>query len=400
MPSKIQITASQLGRTLTCPASLVLPSAKSNESNEAAYRGTIIHSYLEDYIHLGKEQALKNIPIQDDEYRLTCESINMDEILKGSNVIQTEVGFKYNIEKQTAVTIQNYRDKKNDEETNEVALIYDKNNVSKEITGIADIITISQNGEYTILDYKTGFERVSAINNPQLSFFAMCVALINKPSKITIGIVTVLENGQAKIEKQEISQDYIKAFQGKLLTAYNQVVESKLLVEKGINPDVVTSDYCKYCPAINSCPAKNKLALAMSNSTSLENILKIESLSISEIGDVWEKLKQAKKIIEIVEENIKDIVKKEVIPLPSGKCLAQFLIEKETIEAEVAEKIIRQELGDEIANKVVEKKITKTKLRTLVPDKKIYDAIIDKLSKSKALKLSTYTQIKEGNVKK
>jgi primosomal protein N' len=75
-------------------------------------------------------------------------------------------------------------------------------------------------------------------------------------------------------------------------------------------------------------------------------------------------------------------------------------VEKETIEAEVAEKIIRQELGDEIANKVVEKKITKTKLRTLVPDKKIYDAIIDKLSKSKALKLSTYTQIKEGNVKK
>lgn len=395
MFNKINITASQIGRFLTCSASSVLPSVKSNESNEAAFRGNVIHKFLEDYIHIGREKALETI--LDPEYKLTCESINMDSILQGNRIIQTEIGFKYNIENKTAVRIQNYRDIEN---KHTVELVYNELGISKEITGIADLIIISDDGEYTILDYKTGFERVSAINNPQLSFFAMCIHLINKPVKITVGIVTISEDGNFKIETQELNEDYINKFQKKIENSFYNLAETKKIVDAGKNPDVITSDYCKYCPAINSCPAYNNLALSMSTTDNLENLFNINSLSNEQIGIVWEKIKQAQKIIEIVEKNIKDLVKKQPIVLPNGKLLAQFEQTKEYIDAEKAEKILIEELGEEITNQILEKKITKTKLRTLVDDKKRFDEIIKELSKKGAIRESTYVITKEGNIKK
>lgn len=389
-----QLSASQLQRADVCPASMVMPWVKSNTPNVAAERGNIIHKFLEDSINIGRDKALE--AVQDSEYLHTCENINLNSILEDTNLIQTEIGYKYNILTDVCIKIENYRAVN----PNEITYTSKQGTtLSPEITGITDLVLTNPSGDYTILDYKTGWIPVSVLNNIQLSFFAVCIKKLYNPKNITIGIVTVAEDGNLYVEKQKLNEEYLEKMLVRLKNIYANVVSTKIDVENNIKPSVVTGEHCKYCPAMQSCPAYNSLALAMSDAANMDTLFNINSLTIDQIGVVWERVKQAQKVIEDVQKSIRERATREQIPLPNGKMLRIQQVPKESIRVTVAEPILIEELGEELAGQVIEKTITKTKLQNTLKDKSKFDALVDKLRMKGAVDDSPYKKLSEVALK-
>lgn len=101
--------------------------------------------------------------------------------------------------------------------------------------------------------------------------------------------------------------------------------------------------WCKYCPAMVSCPAKTQLALAMIGELNVAG--QISELSDEQCGRVWEKARSAKDIVERVIDAVKERARTSPVPLPNGKRLV--LVEqrgRETLDRDEVERVFT-ELG-------------------------------------------------------
>lgn len=101
--------------------------------------------------------------------------------------------------------------------------------------------------------------------------------------------------------------------------------------------------WCKYCPALNVCPAKTQLALAMLGE--LDVAAQIVELSAEQAGRVYLKAKAANDIVERVLAAVKLRAVSEPVPLPNGKRLViQERNGRESLDQEAVEKVFA-ELG-------------------------------------------------------
>lgn len=233
-------TASGIYRAQHCSASCALPQV--NTSSEQAARGTAGHRFLElvggDQAH---EKALEQIP---DAHREFCERIELDGLPLGPE-FRREVAFAFDVATGSA----RYIGQGCGRDYGQLS--------STEIAGTLDVIGFPGTLEVSIDDYKfDGYESSAPPpeKNPQLLFGALCVSRLTCATSFKLSLIHFRPDGTHWKESAEVDAFDLDAYALDLRALVNQVRAAEDTVYAGKPPPVSRGPWCRYCPAVTSCP--------------------------------------------------------------------------------------------------------------------------------------------------
>jgi hypothetical protein len=234
-------SASQLHRTLECPASVHLPIEKPQDyTSEAAQRGINIHSFLEsapiDYLK-ALDAAQNN--------RAYCQKID---------ILQTAGYYTSASYREVAFAINGV--------TGEVRNLGRSINrsyedlVEEDIPGTVDVL-IPGFKSLEVWDYKTGRNPPEIQDNPQLLFAGYCGWKLVSPEAeyFILGIQHLLSGGRIANSDVQVKQWDLDRFMDLLRFATEKARVVKGSIESGGDPLVKKGSWCEYCPAKRVCPA-------------------------------------------------------------------------------------------------------------------------------------------------
>jgi hypothetical protein len=242
----VRLSSSSLQRSIACPASTVLPHSLYRPENveKAANRGTIIHSFLEEYtIGVPREVALSRVP--EGPIRTTCSNIDLLSLIRPNT--EAEAAYVYDTIKQEFRFI-GYGLKRE----------YGDIRPNIDIPGTIDV-QIRNTPLAIVSDYKTGSYPVPhPRENAQLLFFAAAVYNTNPGIEmVQAEIIRILGNGSYKVDRSNLKSINLDSFHDVIEKL--QLTRSKLGKKKKLTvKDVNEGEHCKFCPAQKYCPAKRK----------------------------------------------------------------------------------------------------------------------------------------------
>jgi hypothetical protein len=220
----LKIGGSTIARTLQCPAWIQRTKFEVNKSGVAADIGNLLHDAMENH-YKHNRTFLEQLGLKYKNQILTTEHLPILYSMK-ADVERVLRKFDAKIYKLEPF----------------VQLITDVAGGSLDVLAVANRAAI-------IMDYKTGRVPVSAIDNKQLKFYALCayydhdtrdvmqveefhLCIIQPTAERTLSIetVTLIDLMKFEIEVQNAIEESSKE-----------------------NPKAMGGDQCEYCPAKNSC---------------------------------------------------------------------------------------------------------------------------------------------------
>ena len=212
-----------------------------------------------------------------------------------------------------------------------------------------------------VLDWKTGAQAVeSAKTNGQLWGGALAVSRALGKSRAIVRIVYTNQGGRC--DEHELDALDLADFAGRLERLHVTVTRLQERYRNGEVLDTHEGSWCRYCPAIVSCPAKRALIVQMAEKGLAvvgDSALTPERArrGYDEIVRVEQLVRDARKRLEMyVEEN-------GPIDLGGGKMYGRYVRNgNERLSGDVAVKAIAQVVGesaDEFAAVAIERRTTK-----------------------------------------
>jgi hypothetical protein len=255
---------STAGRTLQCsawiPLSKRLP-RQGDGSNPHADRGTLLHDCMEVLL---KNPDMDLLSLRGKTYKgqeVTDEEIH-DAIIPALNAY-IDFADKHDIQ----IELPEVEVKSDDD-----------------IGGTSDIICANEDTVF-IIDWKFGFNPVSAEENPQGLFYAMCArldtqtaSLFKDRKKLCMVIIQPTGDGDA-LSEWWCDIERLNDFEDDYMDAVENEDETKPLVGK----------YCAYCPAMAFCPAKTgqvRAALMLDPNTDQADVL-VDALKMADEVILW-----------------------------------------------------------------------------------------------------------------
>jgi RecB family exonuclease len=378
-----KLTASQLDRAKACPASFALPAVSFPPSKEAD-RGTEIHRFLETVVTSGREAALEEIP-DDAPWRVTCERIDLDWLPTDTDRVECEVKFAYRPLTDTARqlcggSVRDYSAVEDDE-----------------IAGTADLVVTRPDGNTVVIDYKTGWHRVYAVESSQMQLLGLAVARARGLSQVCVSVVHVMEDGALDFDELLLGHDDLDRISQSVRTILSNVSQARVTVSSGQTPDVHVGEHCAFCPAYHACPANISLAKNLLERSDVSQT--IPELSPSEAGALWDWATRARQVLEEIEQGLKAYIDNEAVPHPDGMSeIARVESVRESIDGRKAAPVLEAYLGP-AADEVIEPSVSKTKLEKFVraeapsaqDARAIIQQIMSGLREASAVKETTYT---------
>lgn len=316
-------SASASDRTLACPASLALP--RVERSSDDAERGHQIHGFVHDVLEgVAPEKALEKVA---PEHRPVCVLLDWSRL--GADLelpLESEGAYAVDMRARTA----RYLGSNIGRRYHEAAAAQGRPLGEHEVPGSLDIAGLQRGRpkRLVVMDLKNGFRDVTpSIVNGQGLFFAAAKFLINDADPLAEPIDEV-EFRIAHSRASGAVWDRDRAVFTRLdvdsyLDEYEEALEAagaaRQLVTLGKTPDVAEGDWCRYCAASDSCPAKTRLARAMlPELAEIEG--RIEAMTIEDVGRVYEIAhERAKPVLDRVLESLKERIKREgMAPFPDG----------------------------------------------------------------------------------
>ena len=299
MTKHLLIGGSTAARTLACPAWVKRNEyhKPSERSNTHADEGNLLHDAMENYYDQGKSfmsqvgnLQYKGIPLTKDHLPLLRSARNQVE----------DVFDEFHVEEFYCEPFVQYEDGR--------------------IGGSIDILALSKNSKTAIiLDYKFGRNKVSAQDNAQMKFYAMCAAADDQFSERFRGVpnwalVIVQPRCSDEPDIFECSNKDIVAFENDILTALESPDKAKT------GPD------CKYCPVQPYCPEKKAEAA---------KALILSKTSATSLGQSWQLAQDLKSWIKEVEYECKTKLEQGAdipdLKLVAGKRTREWLSPRETL---------------------------------------------------------------------
>ena len=272
-------SASATERTIACPASLALP--KAHRSTVYAERGHDKHGYVRAVIAgVPAGTALAAVDAAD---RATCAAIEWPRLIGDLTDVRCEVAYALDPIARTArfLGVNVGRD-------------YEQFNLGpNEIPGSLDIEGRRFDGVPVVRDLKTGYLEVTdAEENGQGLFFAAVMYLITGAPEVCFEIMKLKPSGEIFTESSATYGAFeLNSFLDELEEALVDSRTARRVYLTGGTPDVSVGSWCRYCEAMESCPAYTRLARSMSSDVAnLES--RVESLTLAEAGVAWRKAKQ------------------------------------------------------------------------------------------------------------
>ncbi len=242
---------SSLDRVMACPASAVLPPTReARHPSEWASRGTVIHAFLRDVNHLGREEALARVPL---EHLEACEGIDLSRMPVDSDSYAAEVALAYDWAKDAGREINRGIDSR------------DYGAWPSEVAGRTDVVAVTDSA-VRILDYKTGYRFLGKADESwQLRGYAIAAARAYGKREAEVSFVRVTESGEPWFISERLS--FLQLEETALaLTTTGETVEQlkkdgageegkRALLEGHLSEHL---QHCHYCPAFWECPAKRR----------------------------------------------------------------------------------------------------------------------------------------------
>lgn len=360
---KPAVTASGLQRALACPGSLILPSVSEPDTVYSS-RGTAIHEFLETVAALvgdgitveqAREETLANVH---PDHQDICTALNLARIPLH---LAHEVAFAIDLDTWTARELGRSSDR-----------AYPVTH-RWELPGTADFCGVDLARRRGVVgDYKSGYLPIPApSSNSQLLFLALALAIVHDLDEVDIHIVRLREDGEGWTESATVDVFTLHGFLDELLKLRKR--ESELRERQGDDPDLVLGTHCRYCPARLRCPANVSMIRALGSGTDplgAEIVLTPDSARFAAL-----RLKEAKMLVRLVENQIEAYARENPIELGEGMWLGPVRTETERIDAPVAQKVLREKYGLQFADMAIEPKTSKAQIERAVkaamPGKKV-----------------------------
>ena len=202
--------------------------------------------------------------------------------------------------------------------------------IEGEAGGSIDMVGLSADGKTAlILDYKFGFHGVEAEYNPQMLFYALCAAVDPVTAELfeeveNLVLCIIQPNGEG-----DVADLWITGIE--VLDDFEEQVYDAIDYAKADNATdhPKAGDWCKYCPAESTCPAKTGEA---------QKALRLDL-------DQVEQLAIALNMVNSVEAWAKEVRKRaheqleQGVDVPGFKLVAKRASRKWTSEQEVMDKV-------------------------------------------------------------
>lgn len=331
------MTGSGIERAMNCPTSEVLPHV--SRSSVFAEAGTMRHLLLSLIKEKGRDGALAEIP---EEHREMCAAIDIEGL---PTDLAAEVTYAYDPATQTARELGRNLDR-------------DYSGVRPgEIVGTIDVVGLAPHMAY-LGDYK-GHERVSAKQNAQLLFPALCLSKMHDITSATLEIIQIGDGDNFRSKWHADIFD-IGAYEERLLATVATIAELK---ESGdLHP--VEGKHCKYCPAFDSCPAKTKMIRVMADGAPLDSLLPIRPETAPQ---ALVTLRRMEELTKKARAAVYAYASERPIPTADGKLLGKVTkMGSEKLDGDIVYQVVRNELGQDAADLAVKRIGTKSGIKEAV----------------------------------
>lgn len=166
----------------------------------------------------------------------------------------------------------------------------------------------------------------------EMQLYVQAMALLWRPEEkailVNAGFVFLREKGRPEPDPDDPNGEVVLPLMGRmeieekadeLVAAFDRVGRIHDVIRSGGQPALNQGSWCRYCPALDRCPAKNSLIRsALGQLGEVEE--KFASLTAVQCGQAWEKLKEIKRLAEKVENTLKTRLETDgVFPLSGGK---------------------------------------------------------------------------------
>lgn len=320
-------SASGAERVIQCAASVVLPQTYS--SSDYAERGHGLHGFVRAVLTgTPIERALAALP---PEHRGIAERIQWRKLGSDLADVRTEVAYAIDVRARTARELgQN------------IGRHYERHAITDdEMVGSDDIEGMRIDGIPVVLDMKFGYERVAPCEvNAQMLTYCLARAIVTGAPEVEGRIAYVAPEGTIWVDSHTFTAFDLDGFANELEDAFDRVASARRVYVAGGDLNVATGEHCRYCGAMESCPAYVKLARAMlPEALALEAA--VETLTLDQAGAAWRKARDIEKLLNRVLDALKARARQEPLPLGDDKCVKEIAYEAGSFNREAALSLLK-----------------------------------------------------------
>lgn len=329
MPTEMP-SASGLERAFACPASMVLPAVHRTSAH--AERGTSLHAFVHAVLRgVPRSQALASVP---EEWREAAAEIDVMRVGGDLREPRTEEAFGYNLETGEARAFGKI-DHRAYPDLGE-GWVY----------GTEDFGGVRIDGVPVTGDTKTGYLDVTpAKDNPQVKFHALVRMTLDGALEVDGRVVHKREGRKAYVDQTIFSSFELDSFADDLADLRKRIHVARAVVERGEVPTVTTGEHCRYCPAVDSCPANVALArttIAPSDLDADSVKRHLSTLTPEQLGAAWRKAEALEDAAKLVKAGLKTIVKSGTpLPLEPGRRVHLNVVRQKRFDQDAAIEMLR-----------------------------------------------------------
>jgi len=321
----LPFTVSGIARVRECPASCVLPRVDS--TSDDAERGTDGHAFAARVASgMSVAEALTFVP---KELKATCANLDVRRAFGDLHDVRVETAFGLNVDTGDIRDLGRIEHRAYPEPR------------GRELFGTEDLGGVRFDGVPVVADWKFGFLDVEPVRtNPQLSTFSRIRSVLADADRVEGRVITVKSSGRVELDRHVFDAFDLECFEAELREIADRVEEARRAYEAGTMPTVHRGAWCRYCPAMASCPAHTALARAML--PELEGIAgRIAAMTPEEGGRAWVLMKTVKRLAETVEDGLKHLAARSPLPLGNGKEVRPLTMKKASFDRAAAEELLR-----------------------------------------------------------
>lgn len=326
-------TASGLAREGLCIASTVLPRTQST-GNRYSRKGSVWHDFLKNVNTGGRETALKTAPA---EWSDRLKAIDLQGLPVDPSAYAAEVAFAYSSATGKARELGRGLSR---EEAYKLA------REDEDVVGTSDVVGVTET-QVVIIDWKSGWTDYGPVEAfLQLLTYAVLAARAYGKDEAVVGIIRLKDDGSSYWQTATLDVFALDDAEDRIRKV---VTRAKVAEGSGEVPEPVEGEHCRYCPAFAHCPAKARIIHMASDVESLAQPLTPETAV-----QAWERIQLVKKVLERVEDAVKEYARDTPLTLPDGRILGSVEVPRSEINPELAEPILEARYGTIFAMEAVE----------------------------------------------
>jgi hypothetical protein len=323
----------------------VLPGADS--VSEYAASGTNVHRFLERVNQVGRDAALLEVPEDD---RALCEALDVASLPTDPAAFAPEVALAYD-----AVT------GKAREIGRGLGRAY--GDVSPtEFVGTVDIAALAGDDGAFVGDWKKGWSHSRLTPPParnlqiKAGLVAACRAWGRARGKGQI--IRIFDDGETYAPAPTaFTPAQVDAAEGELVMLASRIMLDRERYAAGEEVQAVTGTHCGYCPSFQWCPANVALARELGGAPVDWKARTLALLTPENAPQVYQRMKQARAVLDEVEEAVKTYARQTPIDLGDGVVYGVRPEESRRIDGRLAEAALAEVLGD-AAKEAIEPDVT------------------------------------------